>query len=60
MKNLFLGIIILISFSAFSQQVPISAMYPYNTSFINPAEVGKKKGTQVQLGHRQQWAGFCR
>jgi len=58
MKNLFLGIIILISFSAFSQQVPISAMYPYNTSFINPAEVGKKKGTQVQLGHRQQWVGF--
>jgi len=58
MKNLFFGIIILISFSAFSQQVPISAMYPYNTSFINPAEVGTKKGTQVQLGHRQQWVGF--
>ena len=59
MKNLFLGIIILISFSAFSQQVPISAMYPYNTSFINPAEVGTKKGTRVQLGHRQQWVGFA-
>jgi type IX secretion system PorP/SprF family membrane protein len=58
MKNLILGIIILLSFSAFSQQVPISAMYPYNTSFINPAEVGTKKGTQVQLGHRQQWVGF--
>ena len=58
MKNLILGILIFISFSAFSQQVPISAMYPYNTSFINPAEVGTKKGTQVQLGHRQQWVGF--
>ena len=58
MKILFLGIIIFISFSAFSQQVPISAMYPYNTSFINPAEVGTKKGTHVQLVHRQQWAGF--
>lgn len=59
MRNLILGIIILISFSAFSQQVPISAMYPYNTSFINPAEVGTKKGTRVQLVHRQQWLGFA-
>lgn len=58
MKNLFLVIIVLISFNAFSQQVSISAMYPYNTSFINPAEVGSKKGTQVQLRHRQQWVGF--
>ena len=58
MKNLFLGTIILISFSAFSQQLPISAMYPHNTSFVNPAEVGTKKGTQVQLAHRQQWIGF--
>ena len=58
MKNLFLVIIILISFSAFSQQLPISAMYPHNTSFVNPAEVGTIKGTQVQLAHRQQWMGF--
>ena len=58
MKNLLLGTIILISFSAFSQQLPISAMYPHNTSFVNPAEVGTKKGTQVQLAHRQQWIGF--
>ncbi len=58
MKNLILGILIFISFSAFSQQVPISAMYPYNTSFINPAEVGTKKGTQIQLVQRQQWVGL--
>ena len=58
MKNLLLVIIILISFSAFSQQLPISAMYPHNTSFVNPAEVGTIKGTQVQLAHRQQWMGF--
>ena len=58
MKNLFLGTIIVISFSAFSQQLPISAMYPHNASFVNPAEVGTKKGTQVQLAHRQQWIGF--
>ena len=58
MKNLFLGIIILISCSAFSQQLPISAMYPHNASFVNPAEVGTKKGTQIQLVHRQQWLGL--
>ena len=58
MKNLILGIIISISFSAFSQQLPISAMYPHNASFVNPAEVGTKKGTQVQLVHRQQWLGL--
>lgn len=58
MKNIFLGLAILLSFGAYSQQVQLSAMYPYNTSFINPAEVGIKKGTQLQLGHRQQWVGF--
>ena len=42
----------------FSQQLPISAMYPHNASFVNPAEVGTKKGTQIQLVHRQQWLGL--
>jgi len=58
MKNIFLSLAILLSFSAFTQQVQISAMYPYNTSLINPADVGIKKGTRLQLGHRQQWLGF--
>lgn len=58
MKNIFLAIAILTTFSAYTQQIQLSALYPYNTFLINPAEAGLKKGTRIHLGHRQQWLGF--
>ncbi|PHR35617.1 MAG: hypothetical protein COA38_01835 [Fluviicola sp.] len=54
MKHL-LSICILLSFSAFGQQEPISGMYWNNYSYFNPAMSGVNQKYEGNVTYRSQW-----
>ncbi|MCZ2277104.1 MAG: type IX secretion system membrane protein PorP/SprF [Bacteroidia bacterium] len=59
MKKLSTTILIsLISFLAFSQQMPVLSQYMFNGLVLNPAYSGSKDFMSATLMVRKQWAGF--
>ena len=57
-KLTFLGILLLLVNSIYSQQEAQYSQYMYNTISINPAYAGSRNVLSVLALHRSQWAGF--
>lgn len=59
MKNRFYIIfLILLATSLFSQQQTVYSSFLSHPYLYNPAYAGVVKGTQFNIGHRNQWVGF--
>jgi len=56
-KN-FLFILLLVPFSAFAQQDPVSSQYMYTPLTFNPSYAGINNITNITLNSRFQWGGF--
>jgi len=57
-KLTFLGILLLLVNSIYSQQEAQYSQYMYNTISINPAYAGSRNVLSVLALHRSQWVGF--
>lgn len=57
-KTLFIGILTLIGYHSYAQQMPMYTHYMYNTLVINPAYAGSRDALSVTGLHRSQWVGF--
>jgi len=51
-------ILILLKFTAYTQQIPQFTQYMYNTIAINPAFAGAKKVFDINILNRNQWVGI--
>ena len=54
----FIGILLCLVMSAYSQQDPQFSQYMYNRSYFNPGFVGSTDMICMSLANRQQWVGF--
>lgn len=57
-KTLLTGIITLLGYNSYAQQMPMYTHYMYNTLVINPAYAGSREALSVTGLHRSQWVGF--
>lgn len=59
MKNIITFLILLSTFTVYSQQISLNSQYMFNPSSFNCSAIGLDENyTQVQLNARKQWAGF--
>ncbi len=58
MKQILIGIFLLLSVAAESQQIPVIDHYFTNPYLINPAKAGMNEFTNIFLINRQQWTEF--
>jgi len=52
------GILFFYAISSTAQQTVLSSLYFKNYYYLNPAEAGREKGTDINAGYRTQWMGF--
>lgn len=58
MKKILVVLIAILSLEVEAQQLPMYSQYFWNDFVINPAFTGIRNTPRVQLGYRNQWAGF--
>jgi type IX secretion system PorP/SprF family membrane protein len=51
--------LLLVTMSAFAQQLPYSSQYYTNMFVVNPAFTGTKENTNAFITHRSQWIGIA-
>ena len=59
MKKILIVLIAILSLETEAQQLPMYSQYYWNDFVINPAFTGIRNTPRVQLGYRNQWAGFA-
>jgi len=58
MRKIVSSILLLISFSAASQQMPYYSQFRNNLYMINPAVTGTKRLVDARINYRNQWMGY--
>jgi type IX secretion system PorP/SprF family membrane protein len=58
MKKTYIFILLLCSFSAYSQQDPLFTQYMFNKLLVNAAYAGSREITTIDLLDRMQWVGI--
>ena len=59
MRKILVVLIAILSLEAEAQQLPMYSQYYWNDFVINPAFTGIRNTPRIQLGYRNQWAGFA-